>query len=572
MKLKQKLKQRFVMRCASCNCVLGNTMAGSFSSWFFHEQLCACNNDSPSEKVLLTQATSAANELAPTEGEETIDLGARYEILGLIGTGGMGCVYKAVDKFYNTVVAIKVLNKELIADKVARKRFENEALAVQKLKHPKVVIIKGLGQTSDSIPYIVMEYCQGASLTQLIKTRGHLSVSESVEVTTQVLEAMGHAHANGVIHRDLKPSNILLSSVDGHPAVKVVDFGIAKAISEKQTDLSQLTMTSDIIGSPAYMSPEQCLGEKIDERSDIYSIGCVMYEMLTGKSPFVSDRPLQVLLRHIEAEPEPFEIEFSHLRIPEFLERIVMKCLQKDQTRRYKNAADLAKDLRKFYAYPGITVVGKRLAAGVIDLILLAPIWMIATMAMGVLSVPSYLLPVMAAIAAAVYYACFEFWLQATPGKSALNLRVTDSEGMRDNPVRGAIRVLVMAAVFMMMMFGGAIIRLLMSLNHFGNFDNGSLEIGVAIGLLFVFVACWLPIAFQKDRQSLFDQFFDRKVCNQAIMPPCADKSTKPPNIIQLLAGLIAILIIAGLPMTVDTLQRQVYQQDLMPWPAPELE
>ncbi len=310
--------------------------------------------------ILAAHITSDSTNLESDIQPE--DLGARYEITGVIGKGGMGTVYKAIDKNDDSTVAIKVLNKELISNPGIVKRFEQEAAALSRLSHPNLVAVKTSGCSSTGSPYIVMEYFEGKTLSQLIQTRKHLALTEVAQITKQIAYALDYAHAFGIIHRDIKPSNILLWQEGNNFTVKVVDFGIAKAISDGVSQSSQLTQTGELFGSPAYMSPEQCLGETVDERSDIYSLGCVMYEMLTGKNPFAAGNPIQTVLKHLKNDPEPFEIEFAQLHIPHYAEQIVFKCLQKDPAQRFPTAYALEQELPRLNQVP-ISVITQAGAA-----------------------------------------------------------------------------------------------------------------------------------------------------------------------------------------------------------------
>jgi eukaryotic-like serine/threonine-protein kinase len=306
------------------------------------------NNSGP-PKLIADELNITKETRIKSEREIAIDFNPKYKVLEIIGEGGVGIVYKAIDLSTQNIVAIKVLNNELAKDQNILKRFEQESLVVQELNHTNIITIKEFTHTQDGIPYIVMDYAEGQNLAQLIKRRRCLSISDVASITTQIIQAINHAHENGIIHRDLKPSNIIVDEKDNGFNVKVVDFGIAKAIANNLSDESHLTKTEDIVGSPAYMSPEQCLGEKVDERSDIYSLGCVMYESLTGRNPFHSKNPVEAMVKQVEAEVEPFEIEFSSLRIPARLEKIILKCLQKNPNKRYQSILDVDKDLKKTF-------------------------------------------------------------------------------------------------------------------------------------------------------------------------------------------------------------------------------
>jgi PASTA domain./Protein kinase domain. len=269
-------------------------------------------------------------------------LGNRYEILEEIGQGGMGIVYKARCHLLNRFVAIKILRPEFSHDEEFIKRFKYESQSAASLSHPNIVSIYDVGNEGN-IYYIVMEYVKGKTLKQIIKeVNGHLSVDETISIASQVLRALDNAHRHNIIHRDIKPHNILITE-DG--IAKVTDFGIARAA----TDYT-LTYNKNIIGTAQYFSPEQAKGGIVDEKSDIYSLGIVMYEMLTGQVPFEGDSPISVALKHIEEElVPPSKINRD---IPKGIEDIIIKATQKDPTKRYSTAKEMLNDINKFVSDP----------------------------------------------------------------------------------------------------------------------------------------------------------------------------------------------------------------------------
>lgn len=264
-------------------------------------------------------------------------LGNRYEILEKVGGGGMALVYKAKCRLLNRFVAVKILRSEFIHDEDFINKFRRESQAAASLSHPNIVSIYDVG-VEDNIHYIVMEFVNGKTLKQLIREKGQLSIEDSLDIAIKIAEALSHAHENHIVHRDIKPHNILVTE-DG--IVKVTDFGIARAATT-----STVTNTSNVIGSVHYFSPEQARGGYTDEKSDIYSLGVVMYEMITGRVPFQGDSPISVALKHIQEDIEPpSQIDNS---IPSDLESIIMKCVQKDQSLRYSDIKTLLSDLKKF--------------------------------------------------------------------------------------------------------------------------------------------------------------------------------------------------------------------------------
>ncbi|MDK2793854.1 MAG: eukaryotic-like serine/threonine-protein kinase [Caldanaerobacter sp.] len=269
-------------------------------------------------------------------------LGNRYEILEKIGEGGMAKVYKAKCHLLNRIVAIKILRPEFAADENFVKKFKRESQAAASLSHPNIVGIYDVGQEGD-IYYIVMEYVKGRTLKELIRENGGpLEVKRAVEIASQVCRALDHAHKNKIIHRDIKPQNILVTDED---VVKVTDFGIARAANG-----ATITYTGDVIGTAYYFSPEQAKGSIVDERTDIYSLGIVLFEMLTGKVPFEGDSPISVALKHIQEDILP--PSRLNEKVPEELDKIVLKATQKDPNLRYQTASEFLKDLDTFLKNP----------------------------------------------------------------------------------------------------------------------------------------------------------------------------------------------------------------------------
>lgn len=263
-------------------------------------------------------------------------LGNRYEIIQKVGNGGMATVYKATDLVLKRYVAVKILRDEFTTDEEFIKRFETEAQSAAKLVHPNIVSIFDVG-VDNGIYYIVMELIQGKTLKEIIlEERGPLPWKWSVNVAIQIASALEMAHKNNIIHRDIKPHNIIITE-DG--IAKVTDFGIAKAVSN-----STITAFGTTIGSVHYFSPEHARGGYTDAKSDLYSLGVVMYEMVTGKVPFDADTPVSVALKHMQEEPVPPIEENSHL--PESVNKIILKSLKKDPMLRYQTATELLQDLR----------------------------------------------------------------------------------------------------------------------------------------------------------------------------------------------------------------------------------
>lgn len=262
-------------------------------------------------------------------------LGTRYEIDKLIGEGGMAQVYRARDLLLNRTVAVKILRSQFGGDEDFIARFHREAQAAASLSHQNVVNIYDLGQ-EDGVYYIVMEYVDGITLKKYINSHAPLSVEEAVNIAIQICDALDHAHQHHIIHRDIKPHNILINK---NGRIKVTDFGIARAVSS-----ATITHTGSVLGSVQYFSPEQAKGVMTDAKSDLYSLGVVLYEMLTGKLPFNGDSPISVALKHLQ-DPYIFPKELRPA-IPQSVENVVVKALAKDPLFRHGSAHDMLEDLR----------------------------------------------------------------------------------------------------------------------------------------------------------------------------------------------------------------------------------
>ena len=269
----------------------------------------------------------------------------RYEILEIIGAGGMAVVYKARCHRLNRLVAIKILKDENLEDDDFRRRFHDESRAVAMLGHPNIVSVYDVS-SNDEQDYIVMELIDGITLKQYLEQKGKLNWKQTLHFATHIAKALEHAHSRGLVHRDIKPHNVMVLK---NGAVKVADFGIARLME------SDNTMTKEAIGSVHYISPEQAKGSRVDNRSDLYSLGVVMYEMITGKTPFDGDSPVAVAIQHINGgAPRPSTIEPS---IPKGLEQIIMKAMAHDLPDRYINATAMLRDLEEFRNNPNITFV-----------------------------------------------------------------------------------------------------------------------------------------------------------------------------------------------------------------------
>ena len=272
-------------------------------------------------------------------------LGGRYEVRSLIGRGGMAEVHLGYDTRLHRVVAIKMLRTDLARDSVFQARFRREAQAAASLNHPNIVAVYDTGEEvvagpdgrGVSVPYIVMEYVEGHTVKDLLSDGTPVPINEAVEIVSGVLSALEYSHAAGLVHRDIKPGNIMLTT-DGK--VKVMDFGIARALTDSQATMTQ---TNAVVGTAQYLSPEQARGEQVDARSDLYSTGVVLFELLTGQPPFRGDSAVAVAYQHVSAlPPTPSSITPD---VPEALDRVVMKALAKNREDRYSSAASMRADL-----------------------------------------------------------------------------------------------------------------------------------------------------------------------------------------------------------------------------------
>ena len=270
-------------------------------------------------------------------------ISGRYRIEAVVGTGGMAVVYRALDLQENRIVAIKVLRPEYVSDMEFVRRFSREAEAAAKMSHENIVNLLDVGIEGE-MRYIVMEYVDGQTLKEMIREEGRIHPDVALRMTIRILAAVDHAHRNGIVHRDIKPQNIL---VDREGRVKVADFGIARL---KTSQTTQLDPNGSAMGSVHYLSPEQARGEVVSEQSDLYSVGIVLYEMLTGHVPFDGETTVSVALKHVSEAPR--SMRAGNSQISRALDEVVMRALCKDKERRYQTAAEMAADLRKTISHP----------------------------------------------------------------------------------------------------------------------------------------------------------------------------------------------------------------------------
>ena len=276
-------------------------------------------------------------------GDSPIRLGDRYELGQVIGRGGMAEVRLARDLRLGRTVAIKQLRIDLAADPIFQERFRREAQAAAGLNHPTIVAVYDTGETvlpdGQHVPYIVMEYVQGQTLREVMRTNSNIKPERALEITAEILSALEYSHRAGIVHRDIKPGNVMVTP---EGKVKVMDFGIARAIADSA---SAMTQTAAVIGTAQYLSPEQARGEMVDARSDIYSTGCVLYELLTGRPPFVGDSPVSIAYQHVREDAQPP----SQLNgdVGSSVDAIVAHALSKNLQTRYQNASEMRSDIER---------------------------------------------------------------------------------------------------------------------------------------------------------------------------------------------------------------------------------
>ncbi len=327
--------------CATCSKQVYDK--GSFTAWLFQSTSCECASGGASPRVDLSLPTSSKTvRTKPSD----VNLGHRFEVLEEIGDGGMGIVYKAKDTQSGDVLAIKLLKDDVAKEELAVKRLKKEALVTSGLSHKNLISVHGYSETPDGEPYLVMEYIDGHSLADLIAVRGRLDLPEALEIGLQICQGISHAHRQHVLHRDLKPSNVLIAkSSAGRDHIKIADFGLTKSWGavDKET---KLTRTGEVCGSPLYMSPEQCQGEETDTTTDIYSIGCILFEMLTGRPPFEAENSVKVIVQHVTADREQLVPILEQYDVPaRLIDVIITGCLNRDKMQRFQRVEELSQAL-----------------------------------------------------------------------------------------------------------------------------------------------------------------------------------------------------------------------------------
>lgn len=289
-------------------------------------------------------ALSGAADVTPKSfAAQNIEISDEFEVLELIGQGATGHVYKVRNKTSNRILAIKVLRKNLIGDIQSVKRFNQEAAAAAGLTHANVVSVYSAGETKDGAPYITMSYIDGESFAAVLKKTAKLELQRAIDLFLQICEGLEAAHSQGLIHRDLKPSNIIIDkSESGIEHAHLVDFGIAKIVASSGDTLSTLTASGDFLGTPTYMSPEQCLGKNVDNRTDIYALGCMFFEAVSGSSPYAGLSPVEVIAKKMSEQSPVLQ---QAPTVSPALSMIVACCMASDPASRYESVSALKSDL-----------------------------------------------------------------------------------------------------------------------------------------------------------------------------------------------------------------------------------
>jgi serine/threonine-protein kinase len=269
-------------------------------------------------------------------------LGGRYELDGIVGRGGMAEVFRGRDIRLDRIVGVKTLRDDLARDQTFQARFRREAQSAASLNHPSIVAVYDTGEDMvgpTPVPYIVMEFVDGRTLRDLLRDDRRLLPERAAEITDGVLRALDYSHRNGIVHRDIKPGNVMLTRSGD---VKVMDFGIARAVSDSQMTMTQ---TAQVIGTAQYLSPEQARGERVDARSDLYSTGCLLYELLVGRPPFTGDSPVAIAYQHVKEDPvPPSQVDPE---VPAWADAIVLKAMEKSPADRYQSAGEMRSDIQR---------------------------------------------------------------------------------------------------------------------------------------------------------------------------------------------------------------------------------
>lgn len=359
---KEGERQDFCPRCGLRNS--GEVRAGSITGFLFQDIRCKCAPDEVfgaevmNEKLWKLKQSdagktfSAGSDKKSKSSSKSINLakgaiiGGAYRIVKLIGRGGMGEVYRAEHLTLSKTCALKVIPPDQVTE-IGWQRFQTEAKAVAKLNHINLVKVSDLGIHDGCLPFYAMEYVDGRTMAELLEEQGPMPLNTALDIFAQICDGLDYSHRNGIIHRDIKPANIMLTKgVGGKISVKILDFGLAKQTHQDRNKQS-LTAIGEVLGSPYYMSPEQCEGDRIDIRSDIYSAGCTLFECLVGTPPFDDNIPAAIVRAHMTAEAPSLESVVGPDIFPDALEVVIAKLLRKNPVERYQTMSELRGDLSR---------------------------------------------------------------------------------------------------------------------------------------------------------------------------------------------------------------------------------
>lgn len=342
--------------CSTCQKPISLKARSDVTRFLSFESRCMCQDD---ETTVPPRLVEVADETSSIQlGDVQAVLGDKYEVLGLLRAGGTGDVYKVHDKNLDKMFAVKLLHADLAADINTVKFFQQQAKDAQDLTHANLAAVYGANVAENGTPYIIMDYLDGDTLAEELSTHGFLDVPRALDIFIQMAEALAHGHTKGVTHHDLKPTNVVLcKGSGGQDFVKLVDFGIARSLTSTGADGQTTTggrqkrssgsPSKPVAGSPRYMSPEHCLSRPLDARSDIYSMGCIMYEALTNVPVFEDKNPIRTMVKQVGSKPRPFAELKHEYAIPGTLEQVVFRCLEKNPSGRYQSAQDLMVDLQR---------------------------------------------------------------------------------------------------------------------------------------------------------------------------------------------------------------------------------
>lgn len=326
--------------CNECGRVIREKRVGTLTSWIFAATRCTCQDD---DNLTASKKPTLVDRLVDKGAPRAVHEAFRdkYEILDYLGSGSVCSVYKVEHVHLKSVMALKVLEENLNDHEMFVQRFKREGQSLSKLSHPNLISFQDFGITSDGRAYLAMEFVEGYTLADAIALNERLPVSMAMDIFEQLVRGLIHAHEQGIIHRDIKPENIMVGVDDGTMA-KLLDFGLVKVITEEN---NTLTKTGEVFGSPLYMSPEQCLGKKVGPQTDIYSLGIVLYEMISGECPISGASDAQIIENQVSQKPDSIlqmkDWKNDSAIKDEDIDELIMKCIEKSPEDRYENFADI---------------------------------------------------------------------------------------------------------------------------------------------------------------------------------------------------------------------------------------